>query len=48
MNVQPDDIILDPTCGTAGFLVAAMHHMISATENETRRKNIRKKTTAWL
>lgn len=43
LNVQPNDIILDPTCGTAGFLVAAMHHMISATENETKRKNIRKK-----
>ena len=33
----------DPTCGTAGFLVAAMHHMISATDNETKRKSIRKK-----
>lgn len=43
LNVQPDDIVLDPTCGTAGFLVAAMHHMISATDNETKRKSIRKK-----
>ena len=43
LNVQPDDIILDPTCGTAGFLVAAMHHMISGTDNESKRKNIRKK-----
>lgn len=43
LDVQPDDIILDPTCGTAGFLVAAMHHMISATDNENKRKSIRKK-----
>lgn len=43
LNIQPDDIVLDPCCGTAGFLVAAMHHMVSATENETKRKNIRKK-----
>jgi type I restriction enzyme M protein len=43
LDVQPDDIILDPTCGTAGFLVAAMHHMISATDNENLRKSIRKK-----
>lgn len=43
LNVQPDDIILDPTCGTAGFLVAAMHHMISATNDDIIRRNIRKK-----
>ncbi|WP_418751544.1 HsdM family class I SAM-dependent methyltransferase [Frisingicoccus sp.] len=43
LDVQPDDIVLDPCCGTAGFLVAAMHHMVSATDNETKRKNIRKK-----
>lgn len=30
LAVQPDDIVFDPTCGTAGFLVAAMHHMVSA------------------
>jgi len=28
LNVQPNDIVLDPCCGTAGFLVAAMHHML--------------------
>lgn len=43
LNVQADDIVLDPTCGTAGFLVAAMHHMISSTDNEAIRKNIRKR-----
>ena len=43
LDVQSDDIVLDPCCGTAGFLVAAMHHMVSATDNETKRKNIRKR-----
>lgn len=43
LDVQPDDIVLDPCCGTAGFLVAAMHHMVSATDSEAAKKNIRKK-----
>lgn len=25
--IKPDDIVLDPCCGTAGFLIAAMHNM---------------------
>ena len=43
LNVQPNDIVLDPCCGTAGFLVAAMHHMVSAADSESIKKNIRKK-----
>lgn len=43
LNVQSADTILDPTCGTAGFLVAAMHHMLSTTESEDKKKNIKKK-----
>lgn len=43
LDVQPNDIVLDPCCGTAGFLVAAMHHMVSAADSETTKKNIRKK-----
>lgn len=43
LDVQPNDIVLDPCCGTAGFLVAAMHHMVSAADSETSKKNIRKK-----
>ena len=43
LDVQPNDIVLDPCCGTAGFLVAAMHHMVSATDSESTKKNIRKK-----
>lgn len=43
LDVKPDDIVLDPCCGTAGFLVAAMHHMVSAADSDTKKKNIRKK-----
>lgn len=44
LDVQPNDIVLDPCCGTAGFLVAAMHNMVSAVGNdETKRRNIKKK-----
>lgn len=25
--LKPDDVVLDPCCGTAGFLIAAMHNM---------------------
>ena len=27
LSVRPDDIVFDPCCGTAGFLIAAMHNM---------------------
>lgn len=39
-----DDHKIDPCCGTAGFLVAAMHHMVSAArDDENKQKHIRKK-----
>ena len=31
LEVQPDDIIFDPACGTGGFLVGALHQMIRNT-----------------
>ena len=34
--------ILDPACGTAGFLIAAMHQMLSKTEDEAEQMEIRK------
>ena len=43
LDIKPRDILLDPCCGTAGFLVAAMYHMLSAADSETTKKNIRKK-----
>lgn len=44
LDVQPDDVCLDPCCGTAGFLVAAMHHMLKAAgDNNQLKKEIKKK-----
>lgn len=41
VNLQKDDVVLDPCCGTAGFLVAAMHHMLEKAEDETDKIHIR-------
>ena len=44
LDVGPDDVCLDPCCGTAGFLVAAMHHMLKAAGNNKQlQKDIKKK-----
>ncbi|MDK2092044.1 HsdM family class I SAM-dependent methyltransferase [Aliarcobacter butzleri] len=43
IDIQPDDIVLDPCSGTAGFLISAMHHMLKQTEDQIKQKNIRKK-----
>ena len=44
LDIQATDIVLDPCCGTAGFLVAAMHHMLEkAGTDQNKRKNIKKK-----
>ncbi len=34
VDPQPDDIIGDPACGTGGFLVAAMHHLLEENTSE--------------
>lgn len=28
VDIQPTDILFDPCCGTGGFLIAGMHHML--------------------
>lgn len=43
VDIQPDDVVLDPTCGTAGFLISAMHKMLSMADSDQQRKNIKKK-----
>jgi len=43
LDVKPDDIVFDPCCGTAGFLIAAMHNMLQQTDNDNSKKNIRQK-----
>ena len=42
LDIKTDDIIFDPCCGTAGFLITAMHRMM---KNATpiQKQNIRKK-----
>jgi len=42
VDIKPDDVVLDPCAGTAGFLIASMHHMLSQTDDEATQKNIRK------
>lgn len=42
LDVKPSDNILDPCCGTAGFLIAAMSHMLKQTDDSNQRMNIRK------
>lgn len=41
-QLKPTDKVLDPCCGTAGFLIAAMHKMVNATNDETQRWKIRR------
>jgi len=43
VDIQANDVVLDPCAGTAGFLIAAMHHMLAQTDNENTKKNIRQK-----
>lgn len=43
VDVQPDDTVLDPTCGTAGFLISAMHRMLMMADTDAQKKNIKKK-----
>ena len=41
IEIKPNDKVLDPCCGTAGFLIAAMHHMLAHAENEEQKRQIR-------
>lgn len=42
-DLQPTDIVFDPCCGTAGFLIAAMHNMLTKTKNDIQKKSIRQR-----
>lgn len=42
VELKTDDKVLDPCCGTAGFLIAAMHKMVKQTEDETQRRHIKR------
>lgn len=32
IDLKPDDIVFDPTCGTGGFLITAMHKMLASSD----------------
>ena len=42
VSIKADDVVLDPTCGTGGFLISAMHKMLSMADNDAQRDNIKK------
>lgn len=41
LDLKPDDVVFDPCCGTAGFLIAAMHNMLKKSDNDVQKKSIR-------
>lgn len=36
LDPLPDDVVLDPSCGTGGFLIAAMNHVVDSIEESQR------------
>ena len=40
VDLKPNDIVIDPCCGTGGFLVAAMHKMLKDTNDENQKRKI--------
>lgn len=43
VDLQSEDVVLDPCCGTAGFLVSSMHRMLKGVSNPAERKHIKTK-----
>lgn len=41
-QLKVSDKVFDPCCGTAGFLIAAMHAMVKQSDDESQRRNIRR------
>ena len=41
-QLKPDDKVIDPCCGTGGFLIAAMHKMVKMTDDESQRRNVKR------
>lgn len=41
-ELKPTDKVIDPCCGTAGFLIAAMHKMLQQTDDDTQKLSIRR------
>lgn len=43
LELNVDDVVIDPCCGTAGFLIAAMHYLLNLTDDVLKKKNIKQK-----
>lgn len=43
VDVKQDDTVLDPACGTGGFLISAMHKMLTGIQSNQKRNDIKKK-----
>ena len=41
VDLKPNDVVFDPCCGTAGFLIAAMHKMLLKTNDATQQRHIK-------
>lgn len=41
VDLKPTDVILDPCCGTGGFLISGMHKMLKETKNPSKRLHIK-------
>ena len=41
-QLKPTDLVMDPCCGTGGFLIAAMHNMLQNSTSEQQSRNIRR------
>lgn len=42
VNIQPDDVVFDPCCGTGSFLLTAMNKMIESADDESQIEHIKK------
>ena len=47
LDLKPEDVVFDPCCGTAGFLIAAMHNMLQKADNDIQKKEHKAKSVAW-
>lgn len=45
VDLSNDDVVFDPCCGTGGFLIAAMHNMLSKADvnDEIKQNHIRQR-----
>ena len=43
VNLQVDDVVFDPCCGTGSFLISAMHRMLADAKTDSQRTHIKQK-----